>query len=208
MSQKMSVGEELLDVPFPEMVRSLAIAIADGQLALDLNSVNIAQELANTELDANTVIIAIEETVDDEGNVTDTDYILNENPISLLAFGLEPRFYEFTESIIEVKITISIKSERTFSTELDTSFSLKNTTSLDFKYRTPWWSSLLFGKASANVKSTTTTAFATSFNAKYQNKYTYSAQGTSLLRTTIKPVPAPPRTIPKIRVQPQTSGSG
>ncbi len=205
MPATMSVGQELLNVPFPEMVRSLSLAIADGQLALDMNSVQVAQELANTEIDANSIVIAIEETVDEDGNVTETDYILNDTPISLLAFGLEPRFYEFTETIIEVKITISIRHERAFNTKLESSFKIQNKTTLDFKYRTPWWSNLLFGKASANVTSTTTTAFATSFNASYSNKYSYSAQGTSLLRTTIKPVPAPPRTVPKIRVQAPTT---
>ena len=54
MSVSMSVGQELLNVPFADMVRSLSLAIADGQLALDMNSIQVAQALAETELDADT----------------------------------------------------------------------------------------------------------------------------------------------------------
>jgi len=93
MSVSMSVGQELLNVPFADMVRSLSLAIADGQLALDMNSIQVAQALAETELDADTVVMAIEETVDDDGNVTSSNLVWNSNPISLLAYGMEPRFY-------------------------------------------------------------------------------------------------------------------
>jgi hypothetical protein len=201
MSVSMSVGQELLNVPFADMVRSLSLAIADGQLALDMNSIQVAQELAETELDANTVVMAIEETVDNDGNVTSSNLVWNSNPISLLAYGMEPRFYEFTESIIEVKIAVTIRYERAFETSFQSKFEVKNKTMIEGKYRTPWWSSLLFGKASINAKTTTTVAFATTFNAKYSSKYSFQAEGSSLLRTTLRPVPAPPRAIPKITVK-------
>ena len=204
MPASMSVGQELLNVPFADMVRSLALAIADGQLALDMNSIQVAQELAQTYLDEQTVVMAIEETVDGEGNVVDTKLVMNDNPISLLAYGMEPRFYEFSESIIEVKITITIRVERAFETSFQSKFEIKNKTEAKLKYRTPWWSSLLFGKASAEVKTTTTTAFATSFNAKYSSKYNFRAEGTSLLRTILRPVPSPARAVPKIKVKEQT----
>lgn len=47
----MSVGQELLAVPFPQMVRSLAMAIADGQRALDRSSVDTARLLARERAD-------------------------------------------------------------------------------------------------------------------------------------------------------------
>ena len=39
----MSVGQDLLDVPFPQMVQNLAFAIARGQLALDRTSLATAR---------------------------------------------------------------------------------------------------------------------------------------------------------------------
>lgn len=46
MALPVKVGQELLDVPFPEMVEKMALAIANGQIALDLNSIKTAQALA------------------------------------------------------------------------------------------------------------------------------------------------------------------
>ena len=202
MSVSMSVGQELLNVPFADMVRSLSLAIADGQLALDMNSIQVAQELAETELAEGTVVLAIEETVNDDGHVVGSKLVMNDDaPISLLTYGMEPRFYEFTESIIEVRIAITIRYERAFETSFQSKFEVKNKTMIEGKYRTPWWSSLLFGKASINAKTTTTVAFASTFNAKYSSKYSFKAEGSSLLRTTLRPVPAPPRAIPKITVK-------
>jgi hypothetical protein len=204
MSVNMSVGQELLNVPFADMVRSLALAIADGQLALDMNSIQVAQELAKTELDQDTVIVAIEETVNDSGEVVSSTPIWNKNKMSLLAYGMEPRFYEFSESIIEVKITITIRYERAFETSFQTKFEATNKTTANVKYRTPWWVNMILGKASADISSTTTVAFASAFNAKYSSKYSFEAQGTSLLRTTIRPVPAPARSVPKVKVKAST----
>jgi len=79
-----SVGQELLNVPFGDMIREMALAIAEGQMALDMNSVKVAQALADTELEVGSVVMYIEETVDADGNVTATDVVTNDAPMSLL----------------------------------------------------------------------------------------------------------------------------
>jgi LEA14-like dessication related protein len=196
----MNVGQLILDVPFPEMVRQLALAIAEGQYALDMNSIEVAQALAETELPAESVIVAITETRDAEGNVTNIEPIYNEDPMPLLVYGLEPRFYEFSESIIEVKITITIRLERSVARTYDTKFSFKNRTEFSGSYKTSGIASLLFGKAKASLKNTTEVAYVMSYNAKYSQKYSYKAEGASMLRTVIRPVPAPPRVIPRLTV--------
>lgn len=201
MPAPLNVGQLILDVPFPEMVRQLALAIAEGQYALDMNSIEVAQALAETELPADSVIVTIKETRDEEGNVTDIEPLYNQDPMPLLVYGLEPRFYEFTESIIEVKITITIRLERSIERTYDTKFSFKNRTEFEGSYKSSGIASLLFGKAKASVKNTTEVAYVRSYNAKYAQKYSYEAQGASLLRTTIKPVPAPPRAIPRVTIE-------
>ena len=42
----MSIGQELLDVPFPEMIFKMANAIAQGQRRLDKTSIDTARMLA------------------------------------------------------------------------------------------------------------------------------------------------------------------
>lgn len=103
-----SVGQELLDVPLPDMVAKLALGIADAQRALDANSVETAVALATTTIP---VVPAITQTIAANGTVTFTQA----DPIemSLLQVGLNPTFYQFAEASIEV--TMDIKT--TTSTE-------------------------------------------------------------------------------------------
>ncbi|MDI6734875.1 MAG: hypothetical protein QME42_01555 [bacterium] len=109
----MSVGQELLDVPFPEMVTKLAIGIAKGQEALDKNSVATAKELAEETI---TVIPSITRTIKENGTVEykNADGIV----MSLLQVGLYPTFYQFSEATIEVSMDIKTKSEKKTSVDV------------------------------------------------------------------------------------------
>jgi len=111
-----SVGQELLDVPLPDMVTKLALGIADAQRALDENSVETAQELAGATID---VVPAITQTIAADGSVSfaSADPI----PMSLLQVGLNPTFYQFQEETIEV--TMDIKT--TTSSETNVSVGVK-----------------------------------------------------------------------------------
>ena len=76
--------------PFREMIEKMALAIAHGQMALDLNSIKTAQALANTTIPEGTVVVAIKETVDANGNVTNTEILYNDKEMPLLVFGINP----------------------------------------------------------------------------------------------------------------------
>ena len=76
---------------------------------------------------------------------------------SLIGVGFQPTFYQFTDTIIEVKMAISMN--KTTETEVSVSAS------------SGW------GPFSASV------------NASYSSKYSYSVEGSSLLRTKITPLP-------------------
>ena len=76
-----------------------------------------------------------------------------------------PTFYQFTESIIEVKMAISTKSSSEFSLEVQAEGGFA--------------------------------CFSASVDAKYSSSYSYSVDGSSLLRTTLKPVPPPARLVPR-----------
>lgn len=110
----MSVGQELLDVPFPEMVASLGQGIADAQHQLDMNSVEVARTLAETEIE---IVPAITRTISADGEVS----FSTADPIdvSLLQVGLFPTFYQFSEAVIEVEMDIKTTTER--ETNIDVS---------------------------------------------------------------------------------------
>jgi hypothetical protein len=179
-----TVGADLLAVPFPKMVLSLAQAIAKGQMALDLASLNTLKVLANTKFDfipEFTEVLTpkpLPPIVTPGGTVTPTgvDVTFTKSPavkLTMIQAGILPTFYQFTESIIEVKMSISSKAE----TSSEFEFGASVEASADF----------FFGSAS----------FSSHVNYKSSNTYSYSAEGSSLLRTTLKPTPPPGRMMPK-----------
>jgi hypothetical protein len=99
-----SVGQELLDVPLPDMVTKLALGIAEAQRALDENSVETAQILADTTIEANgTITFEASDPVE----------------MSLIQVGLNPTFYQFAEASIEV--TMDIKTTTSSETNIKVS---------------------------------------------------------------------------------------
>jgi len=189
----MSVGQDLLDTPFPQMVQNLAFAIARGQMALDRSSMDTTRQLAREKVK---IIEEIHEVIEPEFrtiNVSINDAAgtpINQTIVvtgaritststepvdyTLLQAGLFPTFYQFTESIIEVKMSISQKSSSSSELEAGASLSVQG------------------GWGPVSV------AFAAHVNYKNSNTYSYSAEGSSLLRTTLKPVPPPSRLSPRI----------
>ncbi|MBE3076521.1 MAG: hypothetical protein IMZ75_16565 [Actinobacteria bacterium] len=189
----MSVGQDLLDTPFPQMVQNLAFAIARGQMALDRSSMDTTRQLASEKVK---IIEEIHETIEPEFRTVNVDIVdAQKNHITqtivvtgariksdssapvdytLLQAGLFPTFYQFTETIIEVKMSISQKSSSSSELEAGASLSVQG------------------GWGPVSV------AFAAHVNYKNSNTYSYSAEGSSLLRTTLKPVPPHSRLSPRI----------
>ena len=161
----MSIGQQLLDVPFGDMVASLGMAIAQAQCALDSNSIEILKMMG----EADTVSLPTIKSMKYSGNeLTVEDDVFS---TSMIGAGFQPTFYQFAETVIEVKMAISMSressSERNVKTETKTN--------------------------KKNFWRNKSTARTTTVDATYSSKYNYSAEGSSLLRTRL--VPVPPNTI-------------
>ncbi len=159
-----SIGQELLNVPFGDMVESLGMAIAEAQHALDMNSVLMAQIMSGSSyIDA-----------DDEGNEVLRPGVkvnFGGRSLSLLELGFTPTFYQFVDTIIEVKISISMHSE-------------SSTASKSSNVNVSASGKMGLGKAKTKVSST-------AVSASYAAKNSYSAEGASLIRTKLVPLPPP-----------------
>ena len=181
----MAIGQELLDIPFADMVRNLASAVAEGQFALDQSSIETLKFLVD-EKNAIELIPEIAEIIEKasrtvkittpagEETVTVDGVALRADPgkpvkTTLLQAGILPTFYQFTEALIEVKLSIT----------------MKRTEESDIEGRP--------GFLKRRVM-----AFGSTVNYRTANTYSYTAQGSSLLRITMKPVPAPARLLPDI----------
>ena len=167
----MSIGKKLLDVPFPEMVYQLASAIAKSQYKLDMSTIEILKVMGDKE-EAPVYLPGILDTAGilltcDEQSTGEPDDIIT----SMIGAGFEPTFYQFAETIIEVKIDISITHERESSRTISGE-QTRTTRTTDWK------------KMRSNITTTTTPV-----DASYSSKYNYTTEGASLLRTRLVPVP-------------------
>ncbi|MFO0826982.1 MAG: hypothetical protein U0572_02445 [Phycisphaerales bacterium] len=99
------IGTELLSVPFPLMVASMGLAIAEAQGELDRQSIKSLKKLQSTAISLPKL----------EGT--------GEESFSALSLGFFPTFYQFQATTIEVKITlnygISSETDLSANTELD-----------------------------------------------------------------------------------------
>ncbi|MDJ0840340.1 MAG: hypothetical protein QNK37_27770 [Acidobacteriota bacterium] len=177
----MAIGQDLLNVPMGDMIRQMAFAIADAQMELDESSVEMAELMSGertlTDEDGN--------LADKDGNligkgddpvVEDTRVHFGGEKVSLLELGFTPNFYQFIDTIIEVKIAIKITTSRTESGKRI------RTTSRTRKHRRGF----LFFKRKKTV-----TVVSSSVDGTYSSTYSYSAEGSSLLRTKLVPIPPP-----------------
>lgn len=189
----MSIGADLASVPFGDMVLSMAMAIAKSQKELDKSSLSTLIELAATKFDfienITEVLEPIPQTIHTsdghEVNVTGVNVTTTVGPsvkLTLLQAGLTPTFYQFTESTILVKISLSMS--------VDVSFGIN--VSRDFSYD----SNLSSDDGQGNTRSRAL-SWASHVDASYSAKYSYTAEGSSQLSTTLRPVPPPQRMMPR-----------
>ena len=111
----MSVGQELLDVPLPQMVRDLGLGIANAQNALDKNSIETALALADAKISYVPKIVG-KVNMDGTANIT----VVKADDIPLIAF-IHPAFYQFSKATIEVSMDI----KTTFQTDTSIGVSVK-----------------------------------------------------------------------------------
>jgi len=210
------VNNIVREIPFAELVRKAALAVADGQTALDLNSVQTAQTLAETMLPAHSVVLAIVETVDENGNIVNVETLTNDHEISLLAYGIEPTFYEFSETQIDLRFWVRyfirstrVESSSEFTKNLSTSWENSRK-----KYGGGGGLSLNLGffkigggggytKTEAKGKYEVDLAV-TSHTAYESQAYGLDAVASCRLTTTLKPKPAAARAVPEIITQPSS----
>ncbi|MCP4665875.1 MAG: hypothetical protein GY849_05875, partial [Deltaproteobacteria bacterium] len=112
------------------------------------------------------------------------------NKVSALELGFAPTFYQFVDTIIEVKICIKVTELRNESKKVTgaTTRSESSSSSGSWGWNRQgrgWWGHYYSSDRASTV---TTTA---PVNTAYTSKFSFSAEGSSLLRTKLVPVPVP-----------------
>ncbi len=197
--REINVGQELLNIPMGEMVKSLALGIAQAQWQLDKSSMTVAELMSGQrivrDLDSGKLLPegAKEPVIVDSRVWFGYNYV-NENgkikrvpqKVSMMELGFTPVFYQFVDTIIEVKISVSMTGTQEESKEEQTTTNT-NTNSYEHSGSYSWWYYGSYrGRSQHKVEARTSTV-----DAKYSSKYSYSIEGSSLIRTKLVPVPPP-----------------
>ncbi|NJM51406.1 MAG: hypothetical protein HC843_11495 [Sphingomonadales bacterium] len=132
-------------------------------------------------------------------NAPDTTEIKVPLRVSMLELGFAPTFYQFVDTIIEVKIAIKItrsyeSTKRTSDRVQDT----KKNNSTNTSRRLGGFFGLMTTGTGSNTSSSESVS-TSQVDASYSAKYSYSAEGASLLRTKLSPLPPPPILEERIR---------
>ncbi|WPB81345.1 hypothetical protein KYC5002_19760 [Archangium violaceum] len=173
------IGQELLNVPMGDMIREMALAIADAQLELDKSSMLVAEMMSGEALlrdaDGNVLTEKDPSTGQQVPQKVRTTVNFAGEQTSMMALGFNPTFYQFVDTIIEVKIAVKMTESTTSSISSKTQTTRNAVTGLRTLFKRP-------GAVQAVVSTV---------DASYTRKYDYSAEGSSLLRTKLVPVPPP-----------------
>ena len=167
-----NVGHELLNVPFGEMVFQVASSIAHSQAELDRESINILKMMGDKE----NAPVTLPHLEYEGGKFKDVELTT-----SMIGAGFQPTFYQFADTVIEVKMAISIGSGSEYENKQSGEIKTSSTSASSYsngRYR------------SASYKTVVTS---TPIDATYTSKYSFNQEGSSLLRTRL--VPVPPNTI-------------
>jgi len=181
---------------------ALAYAIFDDSLtgALDADSVKLTEvvlqlvnklgELSDTQQDdlANNGESAIASAQVDGKPLLD-EIIRVPTRLSMMELGFTPTFYQFIDTIIEVKI--AIKMTRTVESSRTVSDASRDRSSSSNRSKRGGGIFGLFGGKRSSSYAGKSSVQTTQVDATYSSKYSYSAEGASLLRTKLVPVPPP-----------------
>lgn len=163
--QPQDVGGLLASVPFDQMLENVGKAIARAQAELDRESITILQEMCEKDT------VRLPALKIEKGKLKDETLTT-----SMIGAGFQPTFYQFAETIIEVKMTINVATESTEEKEI----SGEETTTTTNYYRYPF---------SRRLRRARTVVTTTPVDATYTNKYNFTQEGTSMMRTRLVPVP-------------------
>ncbi len=157
-----SIGQELMNIPLGEMVRSLATAIADAQFEMDKTSLVMAEFMSGERWlrDIDTGELITEDgtptTYDSRvyfGYTFDAEDKRIPQRLSMLELGFVPNFYHFVDTVIEIKVALRANKSK--------------------------------------VAQGQTVLTSTPVDAGYASTYTYSADMACVFKTKLVPIPPP-----------------
>lgn len=188
------VAGALTSMRIDELITNLAVGIARGQLELDKVCMEIAVFMGDAQIEF--------------GKKPGTD---QPDLLSLIELGFTPNFYQFVDTILELRVAITSAYEETRERDVSTT----NLQSAEYKKNSDYENKRntsrtgigglfggFFGGLSAKRETGTSETSGSSsvkksnlylrtVDASYASTYNYSVEGSSLIKTKILPIPPP-----------------
>jgi len=181
---------------------ALAYAIFDDSLtgALDADSVKLTEVVLNLVSELGQLSSTQKNDLANNGESALASAQIDGKPLldeiirvptrlSMMELGFTPTFYQFIDTIIEVKI--AIKMTRTRESSRTVSDASRDSSSSSKRAKRGGGIFGLFGGKRSRSYAGKSSVQTTQVDATYSSKYSYSAEGASLLRTKLVPVPPP-----------------
>jgi hypothetical protein len=170
-SSDRQLAQQLAEIPFDDLLASMGRGVAEAQSALDKMSSMVALSLSGK--------YQVETSATGEWVLVphDTRVLFGGEALSLLELGFTPSFYQFVDTILEIKVSVSMTREETASVERRDSTTERQT----------WTEGGFLGIGGTQQTRTNTTTVSSQFASRFQ----YSAEGASVVRTKLVPVPPP-----------------
>jgi len=172
----MAIGQDLTDVPFAELVHSLGHAIAESQLELDRSAITTLSFLVKTPVDVITEITDVISAVPRSVTLAD-GRIVPFTGAQVTSSGAAP----LTMSLFQAGLSPTFYQFTEASLEVKMSITVRQS------------SEATTGGAQPKLPFR---VHASPVDYRTSNTYSYTAQGSSLFRTILRPVPAPARLTP------------
>ncbi|MCP4687302.1 MAG: hypothetical protein GY859_04580 [Desulfobacterales bacterium] len=166
------IGDELLNAPMGELIRSIVTSVVDAQFKMDKASMIMAEFMSGRHplRDPDTG-----DLIDGDGKPSNTPAVIDSRiyfghdivggkpiprKVSLFELGFTPNFYQFVDTTIEVKLALRINKTR---------------------------NSPSAGKNGSGRTMVTVTPV----DAGYSSSYNFSAESASVFKTRLAPIPPP-----------------
>ncbi|ASJ71984.1 ComEA family DNA-binding protein [Granulosicoccus antarcticus] len=167
MANPIGIGDiDLNHTSMAEVIHSVALAIAHAQFELDRSSIVAAAALAGATTDGEAASAMVPFGREVNAGQLEPRYV------SMVELGFVPTFYQFVDTVIDMKLSISLR-------------------------RTRWDG----GRTGQKYSSGTLGVTAKPVDANFSSTYNYRADLASSVRTKLVPIPPPPALEERINAQ-------
>ena len=166
------LAQQLSEVPFGDLLTSMGRGLAKAQFAVDRMSSLVALTLSGNYALASDATTGEWSVVERNNRVAFAG-----EELSLMELGFTPTFYQFVDTMLEIKVSISMTLDQSMQEE-------KRSTVSDEQ---SWTEGGFLGIGGTKRTTTNTTTVSSQFSSRFQ----YSVEGASVVRTKLVAVPPP-----------------